>query len=161
PESATPAKNCPQCGAPVTASAPEGLCPRCIAMANLFADTAMNGAAGGQAQPPSTPGEISAHFPQLEIIEFLGRGGMGVVYKARQKTLGRLVALKLVAPERAADPRFAARFEKEARALAALNHPNIVTVHDHGRAGDHCFLVMEYVDGVTLRGLLAGGRIST
>src|SRR5688500_1965008 len=82
------------------------------------------------AQPPLPLEEIAPHFPQLEIVECLGRGGMGVVYKARQKTLNRLVALKLVAPERARDAKFAERFAREAQALAALNHPNIVTIHD-------------------------------
>ena len=86
---------------------------------------------------------------------------MGVVYKARQKTLGRLVALKLLAPERAGDPQFAARFEKEARALAAMDHPNIVTIYDHGQAGGFYYLLMEFVDGVTLRQLLSHERIST
>ncbi len=70
--------------------------------------------------PSLTPEELAPHFPQLEIIECLGRGGMGVVYKARQKSLNRIVALKLLAPERADDPPFAIRFEKEAQALAAL-----------------------------------------
>jgi len=73
---------------------------------------------------------------------------MGVVYQARQKSLNRLVALKLLAPERADDPQFAARFEKEAHALAALNHPHIVGVYDFGQAGGFYFLLMEFVDGV-------------
>ena len=76
-------------------------------------------------QPPLPPEAIAPHFPQLEILECLGRGGMGMVYRARQKSLNRLVALKLLAPERAQDPPFAVRFAKEAQALAALNHPNI------------------------------------
>jgi serine/threonine protein kinase len=87
---------------------------------------------------------------------------MGVVYKARQKSLNRLVALKLLAPERADDPQFAARFEKEAHALAALNHPNIVGVHDFGvwQAGGFYFLLMEFVDGVNLRQLLQTKRLT-
>src|SRR5436190_19106064 len=125
---------CPQCGAPLKESAPAGLCPNCLMALNLKTETAFSSAAPA-AQPSLPPKQIAPHFPQLEILECLGRGGMGVVYKARQKSLNRLVALKLLAPERAGDPQFAARFEKEARALAALNHPNIVTIYDHGQAG--------------------------
>ena len=99
-------------------------------------------------------------FPQLEILECLGRGGMGVVYKARQKSLDRPVALKLLAPERAGDADFAERFAREAQALAALNHPNIVAVHDFGEAGGFYFLLMEFVDGVNLRQLLRTGRLT-
>ncbi len=112
--------------------------------------------------PPKAPApeEIAKFFPQLEIIECLGRGGMGVVYKARQPRLNRLVALKILAPEREKDPAFAGRFEKEAQALARLSHPNIVTIHDFGEAGGMYFLLMEFVDGVTLRQLLNASRVS-
>jgi tRNA A-37 threonylcarbamoyl transferase component Bud32 len=105
-------------------------------------------------QPPPAAADIAKHFPQLEILEWLGRGGMGVVYKARQPKLNRLVALKLLAPEKGADPRFAERFLREAQALARLSHANIVTVHDFGEADGLYYLLMEYVDGVTLRQLL-------
>jgi len=144
---------CPQCGAPLPENAPAGLCPNCLMALNLKTDTVLTGDPW-MAQPPLPPEQIAPHFAQLEIFECLGRGGMGVVYRARQKTLNRLVALKLLAPERVNDPRFAERFTREAQALAALNHPNIVTVYDFGRAGGFYFLLMEFVDGVNLRRLL-------
>jgi serine/threonine protein kinase/cytochrome c-type biogenesis protein CcmH/NrfG len=112
------------------------------------------------ALPLLTPEELAPHFPQLEILQLLGRGGMGVVYQARQKSLNRLVALKLLAPERAHDAQFAARFTREAQALAALNHPHIVGVYDFGQAGGFYYLLMEFVDGVNLRQLLQTRRLS-
>src|SRR5437763_8645937 len=122
---------CPQCGAPLPANAPAGLCPGCLMALNLKTETVFTDDSPA-AQPPLPPEELAPHFPQLEILECLGRGGMGVVYKARQKSLNRLVALKLLAPERADDPQFAGRFEREAQALAALTHPHIVAVYDFG-----------------------------
>jgi predicted Ser/Thr protein kinase len=154
----TSSKLCPQCGATVSAQAPEGLCPRCVAGLNLFADTEIAGASNPLPNP--TPEELAPHFPQLEILSCLGRGGMGVVYRARQKSLNRIVALKLLAPERASDSEFAARFEKEALALAALNHPHIVGVYDSGQAGGFFYLLMEFVDGVNLRQAMRGGRFT-
>src|ERR1700744_1078489 len=147
-----PSPKCPQCGRPLSAGAPGGLCPNCLMALNLKTETVFTGDPR-VAQPPLPPEQLAPHFPQLEILECLGRGGMGVVYKARQKSLNRLVALKLLAPERVGDPKFAERFAREAQALAALNHPNIVTIHDFGQAGGFYFLLMEFVDGVNLRQL--------
>src|SRR3954469_13184509 len=149
---------CPRCGAKVAADAPEGLCVRCLAKLNLTADSVLTGADAQRTEPPSLE-EIAPHFSQLEVLACLGRGGMGVVYKARQKSLHRLVALKLLAPERVLDPRFADRFAHEAQALACLNHPNIVTIHDFGQAGGFFFLLMEFVDGVNLRQLLRSRKL--
>ena len=146
----TPSK-CPRCGASLTNASVDGLCAKCLGALNF--DSVSSPAESGKVEPvaPLTVSELAPHFPQLEIIECLGRGGMGVVYKARQKSLNRLVALKLLAPERVTDARFAERFAREAQALAALNHPNIVTIHDFGQAGGFYFLLMEFVDGVNLR----------
>ena len=118
---------------------------------------------GGTTPTPSeplSPAALAPHFPQLEILECLGRGGMGVVYKARQKALNRFVALKILAPERSTDSGFAERFTAEARTLASLNHPNIVTIHDFGESGGFYHLVMEYVDGVNLRQAMTAGRFT-
>ncbi|MCU0784975.1 MAG: protein kinase, partial [Verrucomicrobia bacterium] len=156
---------CPQCGTPLPSDAPAGLCPRCLMAVNMATQTVLSDeeAASQSAPkvPPPAPEDIAKYFPQLEIIECLGRGGMGVVYKARQPRLNRLVALKILAPEKEKDPAFAGRFEKEAQALARLNHPNIVTIYDFGQAGGMYYLLMEFVDGVTLRQLLHGDRIGT
>jgi tRNA A-37 threonylcarbamoyl transferase component Bud32 len=103
--------------------------------------------------------ELAPLFPQLEILELLGQGGMGAVYKARQPRLDRLVALKILPSEAVRDPAFAERFEREARALARLNHPNIVSVYDSGKAGDLYYFVMEFIDGVNLRQLLRTSHI--
>ncbi len=158
-DSTSSTRTCANCGAPVAAAAPEGLCPRCVAALNLGADTAFTDGTAAP-MPAPTPGELNPHFPQLEIIECLGRGGMGVIYKARQTSLGRFVALKLLAPERVSDAKFADRFAQEAKALAALNHPNIVTIHDFGQAGGFYFLLMEFVDGVNLRQAMKAGRFT-
>jgi len=109
--------------------------------------------------PPLSPEELAEKFGQFEILECLGRGGMGVVYKARQKSLNRTVAIKILAPEREHDARFAERFAREAELLARLSHPHIVTIHDFGQTGGLFYLVMEYVDGVNLRELLRDGKI--
>src|SRR5215469_2888549 len=156
-ESTAPSNACPKCGAALPSAATGGLCPRCL-MAEAMVPTETGAEAA--AQPPLPPELIAPYFPQLEILECLGRGGMGVVYKARQKTLNRFVALKLLAPERVQDPQFADRFVREAQALAALNHPNIVTIYDFGQAGGFYFLLMEFVDGLNLRRLLQARKLA-
>lgn len=158
--SATVAINCPRCGAPLAGGIVEGLCARCLGALNFDTLTRIGGAADEELHAVPTVEELAEFFPQLEMLSLIGRGGMGVVYKARQKSLHRHVALKLLAPERAGDPMFARRFASEARSLAALNHPHIVGVHDFGEAGGYFYLLMEFVDGVNLRQLMASRRLS-
>lgn len=159
---------CPKCGSPLPADAPGGLCPKCLVQAGF------EGGLGSQSErdvttaptkstgfePPSVD-ELGKRFPQLEILKLLGHGGMGAVYQARQPGLDRLVALKVLPPEVGRNPAFVERFQREAQALAKLNHPHIVAVYDFGQTGDLCYFVMEYVDGVNLRQTIAAGGLST
>ncbi len=173
-------KTCPKCGAPLPENAPAGICPTCLLQAGL----ASAGDAGSSPDikqatlasgfVPPAPEELARHFPQLEILELIGKGGMGAVYKARQPGLDRLVALKVLPPEIGRDPSFAERFTREARALARLSHNHIVSVYDFGQTsaplaplgtgvggeGSLFFIVMEFVDGLNLRQTIESGGLS-
>lgn len=156
------AYQCPECGAELPASAPRGLCPACLLKRGLEANTEGYTAQGGPPArwTPPPPEELAARFPELEILRLIGRGGMGAVYQARQKNLDRVVALKILPPEMGQDPAFAERFAREAQAMAKLNHPHVVTIHEFGQRSGLYFFVMEYVDGVSLRGLLDAGPVA-
>ena len=168
---------CPQCGTPLPAGALAGLCPACLLKQGAAADTAT----GGHTPPfnPPSAAELALLFPQLEILELIGKGGMGAVYKARQKELDRIFALKILPPGIGRDAAFAGRFAREAKALAKLNHPGIVTLYEFGQVQSSAgvppasgsqpstlnpqplyYFLMEFVDGVNLRQLLHAGRIA-
>ena len=167
-------RQCPQCGAELKPDVSEGLCPACLLQRGIATE---GGAPPGMPPfvPPMIP-DLAKLFPQLEILELIGKGGMGAVYKARQPSLDRFVALKILAPRSGGDLDFAERFTREARALARLSHPNIVAVYDFGQiqrsagvppavpdAGEtpalHYF-IMEYVDGPNLRQVEQAGKLS-
>jgi len=157
----TAATPCPRCGAPRDpAESPQGLCPRCLLAESLGLEGSVVLTEGAPVEPPPTVAELAPHLPQLAIEGLLARGGMGAVYRATQKNLARPVALKVLDRAIAARPGFTERFEREARALARLTHPNIVTVHEHGTSGPFTWLVMELVDGASLRHLIRQGRIA-
>ncbi len=113
----------------------------------------------GAFEPPSVA-RLTELFPKLEIIELIGAGGMGAVYKARQAGLDRFVALKILPPEFGQDVKFALRFTREARTLAKLSHPNIVSVFEFGSVEDTYYFLMEFVDGSTLRDVVRAGQLS-
>jgi serine/threonine protein kinase len=167
-------RHCPKCGADLSPDGAQGLCPKCLLDAGLETANAAGVAPTGpfvtpsQAAFPTIPPSrsptpylemLGRQFPQLEILEHLGQGGMGVVYKARQRQLDRIVAVKLLPPSVGEDPAFAERFTREAQALARLNHPNIVQVYDFGRTDEYFYFVMEYVDGVNLRALIRDHKL--
>jgi predicted Ser/Thr protein kinase len=148
---------CPQCGASLPSGTLAGLCPACLLKQGV-AETATQ----PETPPFHPPGveEIARLFPNLEILGFLGKGGMGAVYQARQPALDRLVALKILPSQAAGGPGFAERFNREARALARLNHPNIVGVYEFGQVNGLPFFIMEFVDGLNLRQLEQAGKLS-
>lgn len=155
--------HCPQCGTAFPAGYAAALCPACLLKLGFESRDPSAGPATSPYQPRflvPAPEELAPRFPQLEILERIGAGGMGVVYRARQKELDRIVALKILRPDFGPEANFAERFQREARALARLNHPHIVTVHDFGRIDDIYYFVMEYIDGVNLRQLEKAGQLT-
>ena len=171
---------CKRCGTSMSADTAQGLCPACLL------EQGLGGAVGGAARVMRVwtkprpclgvgehagragagnggtlqPADLRGSFRSSRYLELLGRGGMGVVYKARQRGLDRLVALKVLPPGVDRDPGFQERFVREARALARMSHPNIVAVHDFGQVEGQYYFLMEYVDGVNLRRMLQSGNLS-
>lgn len=151
---------CIRCGKPAPRRDFMGLCPDCLLAAGLGSVADATAAGAPVRFTPPTVEALAPLFPQLEITTLLGCGGMGAVYKAFQKNLDRSVALKILPPDIGRDPAFAERFAREAKALAKLNHANIVTLYEFGQAGELFYFLMEYVDGVNLRQLIAEGRVA-
>lgn len=140
---------CASCSGPCD---PDGACPRCLMMVGLDSN---------QTDATLTPVAVDPdRIPGFEIIRMIGRGGMGAVFEARQERLDRTVAIKILAPEIQHRPGFAERFRREARTMAGLNHPNLVSIHDSGEDDELFWLVMEHVDGVNLRQLMEEGVTS-
>jgi tRNA A-37 threonylcarbamoyl transferase component Bud32 len=157
--------SCPDCGSQYAPKQSlKGLCPSCLMV--QLAEEGLGETAG--TNPPRVPPgfrppkieELAPHFPKLEILELVGHGGMSAVYKARQKSLDRVVALKILPPEVAEIAGGAERFARETRTLARLSHPSIVALYDAGKAGPWCFCLMQFVEGPNLRQYLGDSNLS-
>ncbi|QDU75394.1 Serine/threonine-protein kinase PknB [Bremerella volcania] len=156
---------CQTCGTPLSTGAQFSFCPQCLAREAQaqpqveFEKTTTESASSSHFTPPSAE-ELNQLLPGIEIIKLIGHGGMGAVYLGRQIVLDRKVAVKILPPVIQLASRLEERFQREAQTLAKLHHPNIVSVFDFGQVEKVCYLVMEYVDGVTLRDMIASRSIS-
>ncbi|MEZ5300011.1 MAG: serine/threonine-protein kinase [Verrucomicrobiales bacterium] len=157
----TQTNRCPKCGSAVPPTdAPAGLCPKCLLLGAGESDGASSPASPRRFVPPAVE-DLAGQIPGYEIESLIGRGGMGAVYKARQRELDRPAAIKLLPRELGDDPAFAERFRREAQVMAKLDHPNIVRIYDFGQSGGgHFYFAMEYVDGVDLQRLIRSGEVA-
>jgi serine/threonine protein kinase len=149
---------CHRCGTVVATAALTGLCPKCLLAAAL--STASDLEHGTRPPVPEELGDWIHQLPGLELLELIGAGGMGWVYKAWHSELDQLVAVKILPSLAQQDPSLRERFSREARALAALNHPHVVEFIDSGVVAEHLYIVMEYVEGQSLRDAIKSGGMS-
>ena len=140
----TPANACSECGKIPSEFSVEGLCPRCVAMF-----------AFGQPEDPPAPELSPRKCRGYDLLEEIARGGMGVVFRARQRSLNRVVAVKMILAGQFASEANIRRFKAEAAAVAELRHPNIVAIHEVGEEEGHHFFSMDYVEGIGLDALAA------
>src|SRR5213592_4413586 len=141
PVSGSSRRTCDACGHTLPADAPGGLCPVCLRREFLSDES------DASSVPPLEAGDI---FGDYELLGEIARGGMGIVYRARQHGLDRLVALKLIESRQESLPEFVARFETEARAAASLDHPNVVLIYEVGEHDGRHFFAMKLVEGCSL-----------
>lgn len=156
---------CQTCGAALSKGAEYSFCPKCLANEARNQSAEDSGLAETLASShsrfvPPDPQELDRLLDGIEIHELIGHGGMGAVYRGRQVSLDRDVAIKILPREIQSDRHLEGRFRREAQTLAKLHHPNIVSIFDFGQVGDLYYFVMEYVDGVTLRETISSKTVS-
>ena len=150
---------CPTCGAALTPDAPEGLCPACLVKQAMATAVPSPTVAVEPAQTQTINPEVGAkvrYFGEYELLEEIARGGMGMIYKARQASLNRTVALKMILSGQLASDVEVKRFHVEAEAAANLQHPNIVAIHEVGEHDGRHYFTMDYVEGKNLAQILGG-----
>lgn len=148
-----PCSRCPTCGALIPTGAPRGVCPQCAldgALRSPPAGEIVRGEPAADERLGTPVTSVPRPFGDYELLEEIGRGGMGVVYKAHQRSLDRLVAVKLLLHGRWSEPEFARRFRLEAEAAAQLDHPNIVSIHEFGEHDGQPYYAMRFVEGRSL-----------
>lgn len=153
-ETTSGSARCPQCGAVLLPGTPAGLCPHCLL--SVAAEPNQEPAATHQPAGSAAPHRLGDY----DLLEIIGHGGMGKVYRARQRSLNRIVALKMIHAGRFAGPEEVARFRREAEAAASLDHPNIVHIYEVGCVENQHYFTMKHVVGGTLAAFMSGGLSS-
>ena len=148
---------CPRCAKVIPSDAPRRLCPECLLLLCFGTDREWV-EEDVEVKTDENTGKPIIWFGDYELLAEMGRGGMGIVYKARQISLNRVVALKMMTPVRLLSKSDLERFQSEARTIAALDHPNILPVYDFGRKAAQCFYSMRLVEGGSLAERLARGE---
>ncbi len=151
----TAASICPQCGTPLLSGAAGGLCPKCLGSLGFAA------ALFPEENRPVSDEKVLHRLGDYELLAEIARGGMGVVYKARQLSLNRIVAVKVVLHGPFSSPEFVQRFRTETAAIATLQHPNIVAIYEVGAEQQEHFFSMEYIDGPNLAEVIRGKPLPT